>query len=67
MRWVQSLKSSPGREALRSEMMGRWIDKSPKEALPFIQGMEPRKVKESVLSYYIRGNWGQAANLDRLQ
>jgi hypothetical protein len=57
MKWVQSLKSSPGREDLLIEMIGRWIEKSPKEALPYIQAMEPGKVKETALCRYIRANW----------
>jgi hypothetical protein len=57
LEWVQSLKPSPGRENLLSEMIGRWIDKSPKEALPYIQAMEPGKVKETALYHYIRANW----------
>lgn len=57
LEWVQSLKPSPGREDLFTEMIWRWIDRSPNEALPYIQGMEPGKVKEAALCHYVRVNW----------
>jgi len=57
LEWANSLKPSPGRESLLMEMIGRWIEKSPENALRYIQKLDPGMMKERLLSSYIYNNW----------